>query len=183
MSKVFDAYAAYYDLLYGGKDYAAEAEYVAAHIRRHVLQATRVLELGCGTGGHAEYLARMGYTIHGVDLSESMLAKANLRKASFPSEVQERLLFIQGDVRTVRTGETYDAVISLFHVISYQTTNADLIAAMTTAATHLKPGGVFIFDCWYGPGVFTDPPETRVRRLEGDGFTVTRIAEPEHHIQ
>lgn len=81
MSQVFDTYAHYYDLLYRDKDYAGESEYVAAHIRKQAPQAKRILELGCGTGAHAEHLARMGYTVHGVDLSKAMLARAEARKA------------------------------------------------------------------------------------------------------
>ncbi|MGO8755140.1 MAG: class I SAM-dependent DNA methyltransferase [Gallionellaceae bacterium] len=181
MSRTFDAYARYYDLLYRDKDYAAESEYVAAHIRRHAPQAKRILELGCGTGAHAEHLARMGYTVHGVDISDTMLARAQSRKAALPPEVAARLSFWLGDVRTVRTGETYDAAISLFHVMSYQTTNEDLQAAFATAKAHLGAGGVFVFDCWYGPAVLTDPPVVRVKRLEDDEIEVLRIAEPKMH--
>jgi SAM-dependent methyltransferase len=181
MSQVFDTYARYYDLLYRDKDYAGESEYVAAHIRKQAPQAKRILELGCGTGTHAEYLARMGYTVHGVDMSKAMVARAVARKASLPPEVAARLSFDIGDVRTVRTGETYDAVISLFHVMSYQTTNDDLQAAFATVKAHLNPGGFFLFDCWYGPAVLSDPPVVRVKRL-GDGeIDVLRIAEPVMH--
>lgn len=88
--------------------------------------------------------------------------------------------FLVGDLRDFRAGKSFDVVLALFHVMSYQTGNNELQAAMSTAATHLRPGGLFIFDCWYGPGVLTDPPATRVRRLQGDGVTVTRIAEPIH---
>lgn len=178
MSQVFDTYARYYDLLYRDKDYAAEAEYVASLICEHAPQAKRILELGCGTGAHAEQLARIGYTIHGVDQSEAMLARANARKTSLPPELAAHLSFGPGDVRTIRTGETYDVVISLFHVMSYQITNADLEAAFKTAAAHLKSGGLFVFDFWYGPAVLTQKPEVRVKRLEDDVIKVTRIAEP-----
>jgi SAM-dependent methyltransferase len=178
MTVVFDAYARYYDLLYRDKDYGAEAQYVASHVRRHDPDAKRVLELGCGTGAHAEHLARQGYVVHGVDLSETMLARAQERKSSLPADAAKRLTFGRGDVRTVRTGETYDAVISLFHVMSYQTTNADLAAAFSTAAAHLKRGGLFLFDFWYGPGVLTQKPEVRVKRLSDHEINVTRIAEP-----
>lgn len=182
MSQIFDTYASYYDLLYRDKDYAGEAEYVAAHIREQTPQAKRILELGCGTGAHAEHLARMGYTVHGVDMSEAMLARAEARKAVLPPEMAARLSFGLGDVRTVRINETYDAVISLFHVISYQTTNADLEAAFETASVHLQPGGLFLFDFWYGPAVLTQRPEVRVKRLEDEEIKVTRIAEPELHV-
>jgi len=181
MSQVFDAYARYYDLLYQDKDYAGEAEYVAAHIRKQVPQAKRILELGCGTGAHAEHLARIGYTVHGVDISEAMLARAEARKAALPRDVAALLSFSLGDVRTARTGETYDAVISLFHVMSYQTTNAALEAAFATAKVHLNPGGLFLFDCWYGPAVLSDSPVVRVKRLEDDEIEVLRIAEPVMH--
>lgn len=182
MSQVFDTYARYYDLLYRDKDYAGESEYVAAHIRKQAPQVKRILELGCGTGAHAEHLARMGYTVHGVDMSKSMLARAEARKASLPPDVAARLSFGHGDVRTVRTGENYDAVISLFHVMSYQTTNADLEAAFETASVHLQTGGLFLFDFWYGPAVLTQRPEVRVKRLEDDEIKVTRIAEPAMHV-
>jgi predicted TPR repeat methyltransferase len=182
MSQVFDTYARYYDLLYRDKDYAAESEYVATHIRKHSPQAKRILELGCGTGAHAEHLARMGYIVHGVDMSEAMLTRAEARKANLPPEVASRLSFGLGDVRTVRTGETYDTVISLFHVMSYQTTNADLEAAFETASIHLQVGGLFLFDFWYGPAVLTQRPDVRVRRLEDEEIRVTRIAEPEMHV-
>ena len=178
MNQVFDTYARYYDLLYRDKDYIAEAEYVATHIRGSAPQAECILELGCGTGAHAEHLARMGYTVHGVDMSEEMLSRAEKRKAALPVDVAARLSFGYGDVRYLRTDQTYDVVISLFHVMSYQTTNVDLVAMFETAATHLSPGGLFLFDFWYGPAVLTQKPEVRVKRLEDEEIKVMRIAEP-----
>jgi len=181
VSKVFDCYAQYYDLLYRDKNYPAEAEYVASHIRARCPTAKRILELGCGTGAHAAHLARMGYSVHGIDFSEAMLAGAAARAAALPREVGERLSFSASDVRSARTGETYDAVVALFHVMSYQTTNADLAATFESAAIHLRQGGLFLFDFWYGPGVLTQVPQVRVKRLEDENIKVTRIAEPVVH--
>ena len=92
----FDAYSRYYDLLYRDKDYAAEAQYVAGALRRHAPQAKRLLELGCGTGGHAEHLARAGYAVDGFDVSDTMLARAAARRATLPPEVAARLSFGRG---------------------------------------------------------------------------------------
>ena len=178
MNQVFDTYARYYDLLYRDKDYAAEAEYITSHIHRHAPQAKSILELGCGTGAHAEHLARMGYSVHGVDMSAEMIARAEARKAALPAEMAARISFSLGDARTVRMQQIYDVVISLFHVMSYQTSNADLNATYETAAMHLSPGGLFLFDYWYGPAVLIQKPEVRVRRLEDNKIKVTRIAEP-----
>jgi SAM-dependent methyltransferase len=171
---VFGTYSRYYNLFYRDKDYAGEAEYVHGLIQRNRPGAQSVLDLGCGTGRHALLLAEKGYAVAGVDRSEEMLAVA--REAS-PGEIAYHL----GDIRSVRLDRTFDAVVSLFHVISYQTANADLRDAFATARTHLAPGGVFIFDCWYGPAVLTDRPTVRVKRLEDEEIAVTRVVEPVMH--
>jgi SAM-dependent methyltransferase len=170
---VFGAYSRYYDLLYRDKDYASEAAYVHELIAKHRPGAKTVLDLGCGTGRHAGLLAERGYSLTGVDLSEEMLAVAR--------QAQPTGSFFQGDVRSVRLGRTFDVVLSLFHVMSYQTTNADLLAALSTMREHLAPGGLFVFDCWYGPAVLTDRPQTRIKRLEDAAISVTRLAEPVLH--
>jgi SAM-dependent methyltransferase len=178
MNAVFDAYAAYYDLLYRDKDYPGEARYVQSLLERQGLSSGSLLELGCGTGKHAEQLARFGYSVHGIDASPSMVGIASQRR---PPDLTSRLQFHLGDVRTARVPVQFDAVISLFHVVSYQTSNSDLARMFETACTHLKVGGIFVFDFWYGPGVLTDPPAVRVKRLTDDSVQITRLAEPVLH--
>jgi SAM-dependent methyltransferase len=172
---VFQAYAKYYDLLYRDKDYAGEAAYVHGLIEQDRPGARSLLELGSGTGRHALTLAERGYEISGVDRSAEMVARAQARAIDAGNA---RAVFTQGDIRSVRLGRTFDVVVSLFHVMSYQTTDDDLAAVTETAAVHLEPGGLFIFDCWYGPAVLTQRPEVRVKRLEDDQVCVTRVAEP-----
>lgn len=170
---VFGAYSHYYNLLYQDKDYHGETDYVHGLIRKYHPTTQNILDLGCGTGRHDILLAEKGYRITGVDFSDDMLAVA--RSAS------STLTFHQGDIRTIRLGEKFDAVISLFHVMSYQTTNDDLASSFATVREHLNPGGVFIFDCWYGPAVLSEPPVIRIKRLEDEKISVLRIAEPVMH--
>lgn len=173
---VFSDYARYYDLIYRDKDYAGEAAYVHELIQRHCPGAGTTLNLGCGSGRHDREMAKLGYQVTGIDISEEMLAEARAG-----SKNDQALAYHQGDVRRVRLNETYDAVVSLFHVMSYQINDQDLLAALETARSHLKPGGVFIFDCWYGPGVLTDRPTVRILELEDDAIKVTRVARPVMH--
>ncbi|MHB8843608.1 MAG: class I SAM-dependent DNA methyltransferase [Nitrospirota bacterium] len=179
--KIFNNYARYYDLLYKDKHYAEEALHVHQLISKYAPGARSVLELGCGTGMHARALAEMGYTLHGVDQSTEMLEAASRRRMSMDKASSSRLSFSAGDIRSVRLSGTFDAVISLFHVVSYQTTDADLAAAVSTAKHHLNAGGVFLFDCWHGPAVQAQRPEVRVKRFEDDQVQITRIAEPVLH--
>lgn len=179
MTAVFDTYARYYDLLYRDKDYDGEVRFINGLIRKHAQNAKHLLELGCGTGIHAEKLATAGYSVHGVDLSAEMLKCAKERLRYLPEKEAKMLSFSCGDIRQFHHGNRFDAVISLFHVMSYQTSNADLVAVFNTVKQHLNPKGVFIFDCWYGPAVLSDPPVVRVKRLEDERIEITRVAEPE----
>ena len=133
-----------------------------------------MLELGCGTGRHAHHFASHGFNVHGVDLSQEMIEVARSNQQPAVRDV----VFEAGDVRSVRLGRRFDCVLSLFHVMSYQTSNEDIRNAFRTAAEHTAPGGVFVFDCWYGPGVLTDPPAVRVKRVSSDDLKILRIAEP-----
>lgn len=175
---VFGRYSRYYDLLYRDKDYQGETDFVHGVLTRHVRAGGNLLELGCGTGRHAALLAGKGYAVHGVDRSTEMLKAAQQRAAQMP-KLASPPVFSQGDVRDLRLGKTFDAVVALFHVASYQTANDDLLAMFTTAATHLKPGGVFFFDYWYGPAVLTDRPAPRHKHMQSDEIEVERRATPQ----
>jgi SAM-dependent methyltransferase len=174
--KAFDAYAAYYDLLYRDKDYAGEADYIHALMTAHSEGAEQILELGCGTGAHAEALTKRGYQVSGVDLSERMIENARRRVGGITAP--SRPEFNKGDLRNYRDNKLYDAVLALFHVMSYQTRDEDLRQAFGTASAHLHSGGLFIFDYWYGPGVLSDPPVVRSRVISDEKTRVTRTATP-----
>jgi SAM-dependent methyltransferase len=171
---IFNNYARYYDLLYRDKDYVRETQFIQQLIKTHASDPRDILDLGCGTGIHALLLAKQGYQIQGVDISQQMLQKANAHLCHLPPELASKLKFTHGDIRTVRLNQSFDVVLSLFH----QTTNEDLRATFATVKEHLKPGGIFIFDVWYGPAVLSDRPIVRVKRLEDEQTFLTRIAEP-----
>jgi SAM-dependent methyltransferase len=172
---VFSAYAKYYELLYKDKDYDAEAGYVDRLIQEHCSGSkATILELGCGTGLHASLLARKGYAVDGVDRSETMVQQARQRATGSAR-------FFLGDACAFVGDKSYDVVISLFHVLSYQTSNEQAAAFLETVARNLQPGGTAIFDFWYTPAVFTQRPTTRVKRFEDGETRIVRIAEPDMH--
>jgi len=175
----FKKYSAYYDLLYRDKDYAGEAKYIVRTIRSVAPDAARILELGSGTGRHGRLLAALGFHVHGIERSVDMVAMAHAEPAPPLMAAGGSFTCEGGDVRSANLGRTFDAVIALFHVISYQTTNEDLRAAFRVAARHLAPGGVFLFDVWHGPAVLTEGPKERVKNVADKRFEVTRTARPE----
>lgn len=166
---VFDVYGRYYDLLYRDKDYKAEVAYIDGLLSRYGCAGRELLEFGSGTGKHGRLLANLGYRVTGIERSTEMVAQA-IATNGFVCQ--------HGDICTVQLGRTFDAVLSLFHVVSYQVSNEALRAVFTRAAEHLKQGGLFIFDVWYSPAVYAQRPEVRVKRMIDSEVEITRIAEP-----
>lgn len=179
MSAAFELYGQYYDLLYEDKDYAAEEAYVAAKLEALHAGPKRILEFGCGTGGHAELLAQRGYDVVGVERSEAMYRRAVDRAGQLNAqELDGSFQPVHQDARSYRSPRPFDAVISLFHVVSYQTEQSAVREFFASAARHLESGGLFIFDIWYGPAVLTQRPEVRVKRIGNDQLEIVRLAEP-----
>jgi SAM-dependent methyltransferase len=174
----FEYSVEFYDALYGAKDYAGEASAVSGMIREQLPSANELLDIGSGTGRHALEFERLGFSVTGVDVSPEMVEAAKRRS----SQVDSRCKFLVGDARDLRLGHNFDAVVSLFHVASYQSTDRDLRNYFSTVAAHLKTGGIFVFDFWCAAGVLSEPPQARVRRVKIPQGEVIRITEPTHHV-
>ena len=128
--------------------------------------------MGSGTGRHGKLFADKWYNVLGLERSTEMVAVANTKK-------HKNFNSIQGDITDFSLNKQFDVVTALFHVISYVNHNQDIEAVFKNVHLHLKPGGLFIFDVWYSPAVYTKKPETRIKRLKNDLIELIRIAEPE----
>ena len=173
-----DVYSKYYDLLYQDKDYSGETEYLKKLIRGNHPNPKTILELGCGTGKHAELLANKGFDLFCVDMSRDMLEAAKKRC----HYLDKRISFYESDITTFKTDQLFDTVVSLFHVMSYQCDNKELNNAFKTASQHLKKDGIFIFDFWYGPAVLNDKPQNRIKKISNKELDVIRFAEPQMRL-
>ena len=160
----------YYNLFYKDKDYETESKCVHQKLIDNKVKGKRLLELGCGTGKHAKIFSKFGYKILGIEQSVSMINSA---------QKVENFECMQGDIRKIKLKDKFDSIISLFHVISYQTTNEGVVSVFKTAYDHLRENGLFIFDMWYAPAVIHLKPEIRIRKIKTETNTITRIAEPE----
>ncbi len=167
-------YADQYDLLYSDKDYEAECDLLEQAFKKYGHRVKTILDIGCGTGNHSIPLARRGYQVTGVDLSENMLTHA--REKAKSSNAPASLAFVQGDARTVDVNKKFDAVLMMFAVLGYQLTNEDVLASLNTVRKHLNPGGVFIFDIWYGPAVLSVRPSERIKVIPTSDGKVIRAA-------
>lgn len=135
---MYDSLADWWPLLSAPEDYEIEAAHYWAIMSSRASVAT-ILELGCGGGNNASFLKRHA-TMTLTDLSPAMLEVSR--------GLNPECEHVQGDMRTLRLGRSFDAVF-VHDAIMYLSTREDLLAAMRTAAAHLEPGGIGVFvpDC------------------------------------
>ncbi len=116
-------------------DYREETEeYIRLIKDQSRIPVSKVLNMGCG-GGHNDHTLATAFEVTGVDLSDDMLSLAR--------ELNPNVQYVNGDMRSIRLGQGFDAV-TVFDSISYMRTPESLKAAFLTAYTHLRPGGVFV---------------------------------------
>ncbi|RDC58801.1 class I SAM-dependent methyltransferase [Adhaeribacter pallidiroseus] len=105
-------------------------------------KSLRILDVGCGTGRHAIELAKRGYSVTGIDLSESLLTKA--RQKAEDNQVQ--VDFLRQDARHLTFKQEFEATIMLceggFPLMETDEMNFAILQNVTTA---LKSPGKFIF--------------------------------------
>lgn len=177
MNTVFgEAYSKYYDILYGDKDYDKECDFIEETFSEYSrVRPVKVLDLGCGTGGHLVRLARRGYKLVGIDRSASMvkIASENIRELGLDSEVHV------ADILDFSFDAKFDACICMFAVINYIVEADDLAKTLANIRRHLRRDAVSIFDLWYGPAVLSVKPSARVKVVEKGGVKVIRAVVPE----
>jgi len=172
MSTFGKIYSKYYDLMYKDKNYCEEYTYICELIKKYGANSKKnILDIGCGTGKHLGFFKNDGYAISGIDISENMICEAR-------KYLQQEDDLVCCKASEFRFNKKFETIISLFHVMSYQTENDELDKVFHNVSDHLTDGGLFIFDFWYGPAVLTDPPVVKIKRLENDEVRITRIAEP-----
>ena len=181
MSGTFGAgYAGAYDALYADKDYEAEVDLIEAALLRHGTgPATSVLDLGCGTGGHALPLARRGHGVTGVDLSPGMLEQARAKAAAAGLAIDLHV----GDARTVELAERFDVALLMFAVLAYMHGNADVLATLRNARRHLRDGGLLLLDVWNGTAVLFDPPRDGEKAVPTAAGELRRSASAELDVR
>jgi SAM-dependent methyltransferase len=132
--RLYGEIAAWWPLFSEPERYAPEAAWIWEALRDGLGRPpATILELGSGGGNLASHLGRAQLTL--VDPAPGMLA--NSRRLNPQAE------HVEGDMRTVRLGRTFEAVL-IHDAIMYMTTADDLEAALSTAHAHVAPGGIVI---------------------------------------
>lgn len=145
MADGYDILAPVYDRLNRQVDYFEWADYIEKCIDRYSERKPHasVLDMGCGTGTMTLELARRGYDMTALDISEDMLAEAD---SLARSEGIENILFLCEDMCAFELYGTVDHIICCLDGINHITDREELLACFSLVNNYLNPGGLFIFD-------------------------------------
>ena len=138
----YTSFAQVYDLFMDNVPYEEWAAYVRGILTEYGIGGGLVLDLGGGTGGLTECLARAGYDMIGVDSSEDMLEIAMDKRERSGLDI----LYLLQDMREFELYGTVRAVVSICDSMNYILDYADLVQVFRLVNNYLDPGGIFIFD-------------------------------------
>jgi SAM-dependent methyltransferase len=145
MSKGYRVLAEVYDRwqnLYG-QDYSSIIfPKVLDSIRRFDIPTSKAIDLACGTGSLAILLARTGWVVHGIDVSDVMLKEGarKIRGNTLP------VTFSCQAMESFRVTAPVQLVVSMFDAINHLTSERALASCFRRAAKALVGGGYFVFD-------------------------------------
>jgi SAM-dependent methyltransferase len=141
------------------------------------------LELGIGTGRIALPLAKRGIPVHGIDLSEAMVARLRAKPGA------EQIGVTIGDFATTTVEGSFSVAYLVFNTIMNLTTQDEQVACFQNVAAHLGPGGCFVIEVGV-PELQRLPPGETVRafnvsptRLGFDEYDVARQGLISHHYR
>lgn len=173
------SYTEYYELFSKDKNYYSEVEFLEKVFQKYNCDVKNILDLGCGTGMHAELLASKGYKITGLDLSKEMISIA--KSKNIPNSK-----FIIGDMSNFDLSEKFDVIICMFAAMGYLTKNEQIKSFFKSIKNHLNPNGLLILDVWNGLGVMNEHPTSREKSVDVEELKITRKSFPcldvENHI-
>jgi len=162
-----------FDLDYGGfEDDFSFYENLARRCERPIL------ELGAGTGRAALPLARAGFEVWGIEISEAMLDRALLKAGASPPA---RLHLLPGDMRDFQLEQAFDLIFAGLGAFHHLITADDQRACLRCVERHLAPGGLFVCDLRsllhsdWEPGDSVPLLHDWTRALPATGETVTKL--------
>ncbi len=138
--ELFENYGMKYDNENFTQGTIGECDFIEKEINYN--KAARILDIGCGTGRHSIELSKRGYSVTGIDLSESMLKRAK-NKAS---DQNLKIVFQKHDARKLPFFNEFDLVIMLCEgAFPLMETDEMNFQILRNAANTLKPKGKLIF--------------------------------------
>lgn len=139
----YKGFSAIYDELMNEAPYDQWLQFLLKQMTWLATNNKKILDLGCGTGRLACELAKRGFQVTGLDISEEMLAMAADR---MEREKVPQFPLVQQDMCEMELHQTYGIIYSFCDSLNYLLDEDELTQTFSRVAEHLEHGGLFLFD-------------------------------------
>lgn len=165
----------YYHLLYQHRD-EAEAQHFINRLTDYLkpTENAKILDLACGKGRHARYIAQLGYQVTGADLASKSIAYAKMYETP-------NLHFVVQDMREVIEPNKFDYVFNFFTSFGYFENTDDNLQTLQAIHTQLKKDGILALDFFNTQKVIAKLVAYEEKEISGVFFFITRRTTA-HHI-
>ena len=158
----------YYHILYQSHDDKEARHFIDNMLKPLGLpEGARILDLACGKGRHARYLAEKKFEVTGLDISQASIAYARHFE-------HEGLAFYQHDMRLPFRINYFDAIVNVFTSFGYFDTDQDHVRALLNVQKGLKPGGMFLLDFFNSEWVRKNLVRREEKSLDGIDFELRK---------
>ncbi len=153
----------YYDILYASKDYKLEVDSILSIAKTFYSHPiNKILEIGCGTGNHTLELAKNDVSIIAVDNDKEMI---DIALSKIKDKGLKNVKIYYGVIEQLDRKDI-DVAMAGFNVVTYIPNMNSLISFFKGVNSCLKPGGIFVFDCWNGIAAIVDPPKSKISKVK-----------------
>jgi len=168
--------SSHYHKLYGHRDEAEAARFIDALVARlEPRREARMLDLGCGAGRHANYLASKGFRVTGLDLAAGSVQEAAKQGAA--------ARFVRHDMREPFGDAAYDYIFNFFTSFGYFDTLNEHLAVVWNLARALEPGGELVMDYLNVRHAEAGLTPREVKTIDEVTYRITRWADARHFFK
>ncbi len=164
----------YYHRLYRHRDEQEAAAFIDRLVQHlHPAPGSRMLDVACGKGRHAVQLARLGFDVTGIDLSEESIAGAKQSEGS-------NLQFFRHDMRQSFYINYFQYAFNFFTSFGYFDTWREHAAAIRSIAGSLVKGGVFVLDYINAGPLGNAPVAESTEYIGGVEYRISKWSDADH---
>ncbi|HEX7063841.1 MAG TPA: class I SAM-dependent methyltransferase [Bacillales bacterium] len=175
MENIFKNTARFYDI----DQHPAQNKDIPFYLQQASLFGSPILELACGTGRVTLPLAKAGFSVYGLDLSQEMLSIFEQKLQGLPRETQEKITICQGEMTEFSFATTFKMILIPFHSFQALSSDEEARKCLARVYSHLDKDGVFILNVSHFNADFAEDWQTGLETQESavfleDGQWVTR---------
>jgi len=162
----------YYDILYKHHDEQEARRFIdLLEQALPIPSGAEILDLGCGKGRFARYLAEKGFHVTGIDISDTNIEFARQFE-------NDHLSFYKHDMRRPCRTNYFDCIFNFFTSFGYFEYDKDHLRTLQNVADGLKPKGVFVLDYFNTKKVLRTLPVSEVKKIDGIDFHINKYYLP-----